>query len=193
MIKCQVCKCLVKNCECPGTTHLCMTCGGSKTDNSCNCCSICSGSQETCNCCKVCGKQVDFCQGCCNTCKQVQGECVCPQCQQLQCSCCMTCQQPITSCLCCPECHQPLCVCCKNCRKPDCGACFTRCLQKKTSCDCCQRCQATKTNCNCPPKVQVLAKTPQSQASTIMSNLEPPDICILKDRTQLKSYISALE
>ena len=81
MTKCQVCKCLIKNCECPGTAHLCKTCqeresldeheactccpncGGSKIDNSCSCCSICSGSQETCNCCKVCGKPEDSCKG----------------------------------------------------------------------------------------------------------------------------------
>ena len=109
MTKCQICNCQIQNCTCPGFAHLCKTCRerntldeqgnctccpncrGSKTNDSCSCCSICSGSPETCNCCKVCGKPMDFCQGCCNTCKQVQCEYVCPQYQQPQCSCCMTC------------------------------------------------------------------------------------------------------
>ena len=208
MIKCQICNCQIKNCTCPGTAHLCKTCRerntldeqgnctccpncrGSKINDSCSCCSICSGSQETCNCCKVCGKPRDSCQGCCNTCKQVQCECVCHQCQQTQCSCCKTCQLPATSCICCLECHQSPCVCCKNCKKPDCGDCCTRCLQRIASCNCCPRCQATKDNCNCPPKAQVLTKIPKSST---MSSIEPPDISILKDRSQLEFYISALE
>ena len=225
MTKCQVCKCLIKNCKCPGTEHLCKTCrereslgeheactcclscGGSKIDNSCSCCSACSRSQQACNCCKVCGKPVDSCPGCCDTCKKVQCECVCPHCQQHNCECCSDCRNyPCTcgqhcrqcqkeeiNCVCCPTCRQPQCNCCKTCSKPDCGVCCTRCLQRKTSCDCCQKCQAIKADCDCPPKVQVPAKTSQPPTSSTMSSIEPPDMSILKDRSQLEFYTSALE
>ena len=137
MTKCQVCKCLIKNCKCSGTEHLCKTCRERET----------LGEHKACTCCPSCGgSKID------NSCN-----------------------------------------CCRTCSKPDCGVCCTRCLQRKTSCDCCQKCQAIKADCDCPPKVQVPAKTSQPPTSSTMSSIEPPDMSILKDRSQLEFYTSALE
>ena len=93
----------------------------------------------------------------------------------------------------CQSCKKTPCICCKTCSTPDCGGCCTRCRQKTNSCDCCKKCQLTKANCNCPSEVQASAKTSQLPIFSTMPSIEPPDMSILKDRSQLEFYILALE
>ena len=193
-----------------GDCTCCINCGGSQIGNSCNCCKVCGEpkdfcpgccnackevlcecicsycQQSSCICCGDCRKYPCTCEQHCRQCEKEEDNCVCCQkCRQLQCDCCKTCQQIATNCLCCSVCYQQVCVCCRNCRKPDCGVCCPRCLQRKTSCDCCQRCQATKKDCNCSPKAQEQARTPELTTPSAMSSVEPPDMSILRDRSQL--------
>ena len=131
----------------------------------------------------------------------------CPVCHCLvkNCKCeCPTCQHLDSDCRCCSDCKSYPCQCpepCRNCQKPDCGICCTRCLLELTQCKCCGTCQSIQQDCSCPVPVPVPANTnprappPRHQLATftMSSTLEPPDMGILKDRSQLEFYISALE
>ena len=130
-------------------------------------CPICSCKVENCKC-------PQFAQTC-KTCRtkgtlDEKGNCTCcPICKESKtkglCSCCTTCQLSTVKCTCCLWCQ-------------------------KTSCDCCPRCQTTKSNCNCPSETEM----PETSAMSVPTNLlEPPDISVLKDRSRLDYYITALQ
>ena len=80
-----------------------------------------------------------------------------------------------TECLYCSVFPQLICVCCKNCEEPDRGIH-------------CPKYQAIIIDCNC-----VLQTQTQAQAGTLESITKPPDMSILRNRSQLEFYILALE
>ena len=92
--------------------------------------------------------------------------------------------------------EQGNCTCCSICKgskvNDSCSCCTTCQLSAANctaSCDCCPRCQTTKGNCNCPSE----AETPKISTMSMCTNLEPPDISVLRDRSRLDYYITALE
>ena len=84
-------------------------------------------------------------------------------------------QQIATECLCCSVRPQLICICYKNCGEPD----------RRSHCP---KCQVFITDRNCVPQTQT-----QAQAGTLESTTKPPDMSILKNRSQPESYISTLE
>ena len=131
-------------------------------------CSICSCKVKNCTC-------HQFAQ----TCKtrrtrdtlDEEGNCTCcPICGESKtkgrCSCGTTCQLSTVKCTCCLWCQ-------------------------RTSCDCCTQCQTIKSNCNCSPEIEMPENPPTMSVSTNLQ--EPPDISVLKDRSRLDYYITALK
>ena len=129
----------------------------------------------------------------CPICSCKVKNCKCPQFTHI----CKTCRIKSTldeqgNCTCCPICKESkvngLCSCCTTCKlsATNCTCCFW-CLKETASCDCCPRCQITKGNCNCP------SETPRMSTMSMSTNLEPPDISVLKDRSRLDYYITALQ
>ena len=178
---CSECK---KNpCECT-----CPECG----NQDCSCvklCSVCNLPEDSeCECCSVCGGR--NCQTCCRTCQKE----VC-QCQ------CLVCLAFGPACFCCRTCRKAFCICCRNCRRPDCGICCLRCFKSNQVCQCCNRCQSLKDDCSCnTSQISQVSPAPappanQKKKTSGMSSLqlEPPDMGILKDPTQLSFYITSLE
>ena len=171
--------CKKVHCECIGSHHQQSSC------EDCNNCKThpCICEQRS----KQCKKEKAICD-CGMTCQQITLDCLhCSMCQDGESSdkqsICYKVggkpeelgQQMATEYMCCLVCPQLICVCCKNCGEPDRGIL-------------CPKCQAIITDCNCVPQMQT-----QAQAGTLEPITKPPDMSVLRDRSQLEFYISALE
>ena len=166
---CQTCKQVPCTCVC-ARCH----------NQDCQCCTLCKAHPCQCNC-VICGEATTNCD-CCKTCRQKQ--CICP---------CSECGQ--TNCFCCKTCKKASCSCCRNCKVPACGVCCTRCF-KSLPCDCCLLCETLKDDCECTTSTQRSSQqeeSPLSSPSNMAPQIEPPNMGILKDRTQLEFYIDSLE
>ena len=150
----------------------------------------------------------------CKTCKKGLGNCKCPcrTCadaqtldQEGQCTCCGSCGKRPCECPC-RNCGQSVCQCCQVCdlSPESCECPCTRCLEDKEDCECCTSCQSLKEDCQDPAEHQrsPAASTESSPSVTnhqeppavkMTTNLvEPPDMGVLKDPTQINFYVQML-
>ena len=212
---CECCPaCRLFDCIC-----LCGTCGLQLKDK-CTCCKRCFLAFGACTCCERCKRTVLICD-CCSKCESFKEDCSCPckTCEKKPCECCTGCQEAPTQCKCICEVCLKLklqCDCCKTCRKFPCSKCSrcktrpcqccTRC--SKLECICCKKCRAAQCVCVAEEAEVVEIDTSQdTPVTTPKTNtaqikpvitmaqglLEPPDISILKDQSQLEFYLTALE
>ena len=97
----------------------------------------------------------------------------------------------------CPICNSQV----KNCKfAQTCKTCRTRdTLDQEGNCTCCPFCKESKTTgrCSCGTTCQLSTETEMPDNSPTMSvstnSQEPPDISVLKDRSCLDYYITALK